>query len=34
MDVKVRVDNVTYYNKVSLRMSFIGFQAPNVGHTI
>ena len=28
------VDNVTYYDKVSLRMSFIGYQAPNVGHIL
>ena len=28
------LDNVTYYDKVSLRMSFIGYQAPNVGHIL
>ena len=28
------IDNVTYYDKVSLRMSFIGYQAPNVGHIL
>ena len=31
---RLYVDNVTYYDKVSLRMSFIGYQAPNVGHIL
>ena len=31
---KMFVDNVTYYDKVLLRMSFIGYQAPNVGHIL
>ena len=30
----LNIDNVTYYDKVSLRMSFIGYQAPNVGHIL
>ena len=29
-----KVDNVTNYDKVLLRMSFIGYQAPNVGHIL